>query len=79
MASDFSPEEAEELDMDLLLEQGPLVVEWPERVEPALPPERLWAWLEYESDEHRNMRFKAHGPRFETLLNKLRRELYGVN
>ncbi len=74
-----SPEEAEELDLDILLQQGPLMVEWAERVASILPEERLWAWLEYESDEHRAMRFKASGQRYEALLNKLRRELYGVN
>jgi len=74
-----SPAEAEELDVDILLEQGPMVVEWPERVVSILPPERLWAWLEYESEEHRAMRFAACGDRYEALLNRLRRELYGVN
>ncbi len=74
-----SPAEAEELDTDTLLEQGPLIVEWAERVASILPEERLWAWLEYESDEHRAMRFKACGQRYEILLNKLRREIYGVN
>ena len=74
-----SPAEAEELDMDTLLAQGPLVVEWPERVEPLLPAERLWAWLEYESEEHRAMRFAACGDRYKALLDDLRRELYGVD
>ena len=69
--------EAEELDMDALLSQGPLVVEWPERVEPILPGERLWAWLEYESEEHRAMRFSARGNRYESLLNQLRQAVYG--
>src|SRR5512140_3855218 len=36
-----SPKEAEELDLDSLLGQGPLVVEWPELVESILPAERL--------------------------------------
>ena len=71
--------EAEELDMDNLLSQGPLVVEWPERVEPILPVERLWAWLEYESEEHRAMRFSACGKRYESLLDKLRQNIYGGN
>lgn len=71
--------EAEELDMDNLLAQGPLVVEWPERVEPILPAERLWAWLEYDAEEHRAMRFTARGKRYETLLDDFRRELYGVD
>ncbi len=74
-----SPAEAEELDVDRLLEQGPLVVEWPERVASVLPPERLWAWLAFESEEHRAMRFAACGDRYETLVNQFRHELYGVN
>jgi tRNA threonylcarbamoyladenosine biosynthesis protein TsaE len=72
-----SPGEAEELDMDNLLSQGPLVIEWPERVETSLPVERLWAWLEYESDEHRAMRFAACGRRYDTLLDHLRQTVYG--
>jgi len=70
--------EAEELDMDALLSQGPLVIEWAERVEPILPPERLWAWLEYESEEHRAIRFAAHGSHYDNLLDALRQVVYGV-
>jgi tRNA threonylcarbamoyladenosine biosynthesis protein TsaE len=69
--------EAEELDMDTLLSQGPLLIEWPERVEPILPVERLWAWLEYESEEHRAMRFAACGKRYERVLDQLRLTVYG--
>ncbi|KAF0109336.1 MAG: hypothetical protein FD146_380 [Anaerolineaceae bacterium] len=71
--------EAEELDLDSLLAQGPLFVEWPERVEAALPDERLWAFLEYESDEHRALRFTPRGKRFETLLDSLRQTVYGAD
>jgi tRNA threonylcarbamoyladenosine biosynthesis protein TsaE len=69
--------EAEELDIDTLLSQGPLVVEWPERVEPILPAERLWAWLDFESEEHRVMRFAACGKRYESLLDQLHQTFYG--
>jgi tRNA threonylcarbamoyladenosine biosynthesis protein TsaE len=69
--------EAEELDLDAYLYEGPLVIEWPERVEPFLPVERLWAWLEYESEEHRAMRFAACGKRYENLLDHLRQTIYG--
>jgi tRNA threonylcarbamoyladenosine biosynthesis protein TsaE len=72
-----SPGEAEELDLDALLSQGPLVVEWPERVESILPVKRLWAWLEYESEELRAMRFSACGKRYEDLLDHLRLIVYG--
>jgi tRNA threonylcarbamoyladenosine biosynthesis protein TsaE len=71
--------EAEELDLDGLLARGPLLVEWAERVEPILPGDRLWAWLEYESEEHRSMRLKACGSRYESLLESLQQDLYGVD
>lgn len=71
--------EAEELDLDNLLAQGPLFVEWPERVEAILPRERLWAFLEYESDEHRGLRFSARGSRYESILDDLRLKVYGAD
>jgi tRNA threonylcarbamoyladenosine biosynthesis protein TsaE len=71
--------EAEELDLDNLLIQGPLFVEWPERVEAILPRERLWAFLEYESDEHRSLRFLARGSRYESMLDELRHKVYGAD
>jgi tRNA threonylcarbamoyladenosine biosynthesis protein TsaE len=71
--------EAEELDLDTLLAQGPLFVEWPERVEAILPRERLWAFLEYESDEHRSLRFSARGSRYEFMLDEFRRKVYGAD
>src|SRR5512147_1529060 len=37
--------EAEDLDLVLMLETGATVLEWPERIAPALPPERLWVDL----------------------------------
>ena len=74
-----TPGEAEELDLDALLVQGPLVVEWPERVEAILPAERLWAFLERESDEHRAIRLTARGKRYETLVDTLRHSVYGAD
>ncbi len=70
--------EAEELDPDIMLVEGPLVIEWPERVEAILPNERLWVNLAYVSEEHRDLVFSAHGARFETLLATFRQAAYGV-
>jgi len=74
-----SPAEANELDLDGFLERGPLVVEWAEKVESVLPPERLWACLEYDAEEHRSMRFTASGERFINLLDSIKQSLFGVN
>lgn len=69
--------EAEELDLDSLLAESPLLVEWPERVEALLPPERLWIVLEHDGEERRLLRFRGQGRRYEHLLDVLRREIFG--
>jgi len=74
-----STAEAEELDLDAMLSQGPLVLEWPERIEAVLPGERLWVKMEDVSDENRQMYFSAHGERHECLLAGLRQALFGVD
>ena len=40
-----SDQEAEELDLEEMINKGPLVIEWPERVKTLLPPHYLWVLL----------------------------------
>ena len=68
-----TPPEAEELDIDAMLLQGPLVIEWPERMESVLPSQRLWITLEQVDDESRRMTFLPVGARYEALLSEYRR------
>jgi tRNA threonylcarbamoyladenosine biosynthesis protein TsaE len=63
-----SAPEAEELDIDAMLLQGPLVIEWPERMQSVLPAERLWVTLEYVNETQRQFHFEAHGKRAAELL-----------
>jgi tRNA threonylcarbamoyladenosine biosynthesis protein TsaE len=42
-----SAPEAEELDLDSMLNSGALIIEWPERLSSLLPAERLWINLDY--------------------------------
>jgi len=72
-----STPEAEELDLDSMLAQGPLLVEWPERMNGLVPDERLWVSLEYINEEEREMKFKASGKRYDDLLEVIRRAAYG--
>ncbi|MBN2147110.1 MAG: tRNA (adenosine(37)-N6)-threonylcarbamoyltransferase complex ATPase subunit type 1 TsaE [Anaerolineales bacterium] len=69
--------EAIDLDLQNMLDQGPLVVEWAERVQAALPAEGLWMKLTWVDDMQRDMILSAHGPYYETLLVKFRKQLYG--
>jgi tRNA threonylcarbamoyladenosine biosynthesis protein TsaE len=69
--------EAEELDLDAMLEEGALIIEWPERLDGLIPPEHLWIELEHISDEHRQMKFHARGERYDELLDGVRQSLFG--
>jgi tRNA threonylcarbamoyladenosine biosynthesis protein TsaE len=71
--------EAEQLDLDAMLSQGPLIVEWPERMMELVPPERLWVHLEQTGAEQRAMTFHASGSRYEELLDVIRKAADGGN
>jgi tRNA threonylcarbamoyladenosine biosynthesis protein TsaE len=72
-----STHEAEEIDIDAMLARGPLLVEWPERMERLIPRDRLWVQLETMNEDEREMKFKAQGKRYDELLEIVRRAAYG--
>jgi tRNA threonylcarbamoyladenosine biosynthesis protein TsaE len=72
-----SPAEAEDLDIIAMLENGPLVVEWAERVQAVLPAEGLWTTLKYVDQDQRDLVFAARGERYKQLVVDLRRQLFG--
>lgn len=72
-----SASEAEELDLDSMLSKGPLLVEWPERIDGLVPDERLWIKLEHIDEDEREMKFKATGQRYDDLLGVIRQSVYG--
>ncbi|HZJ25061.1 MAG TPA: tRNA (adenosine(37)-N6)-threonylcarbamoyltransferase complex ATPase subunit type 1 TsaE [Anaerolineales bacterium] len=74
-----STPEAEELDLDSMLAQGALLIEWPERMNGLIPTERLWVNLEHIDEEEREMKFKATGRRYDELLEVIRHGTFGGN
>ncbi len=70
--------EAEELDLDYLLENGALVAEWAERIQEALPGEGLWIAMRWMADEHRDLLVKARGDRYDAMLAEFRQMTYGA-
>ena len=72
-----STPEAEELDLDSMLAEGALIVEWPERMAELIPTERLWIDFEHIDEEERKMKFKASGKRYDELLEIIRHALGG--
>jgi len=73
-----SSAEGEQLDINSMLSEGALIIEWPERVESILPAERLWIQLEHVSDEHRQLRAESNGARYDVLVTDLRDAIFGV-
>ena len=64
--------EAEDLDLDRMITLGPLLVEWAERIQAALPQECLAVSMAWISDEHRRLVFSFCGDRYGRLLENLR-------
>ena len=72
-----STPEAEELDLDSMLADGALLVEWPERLDGLVPDEHLWIHLQHIDEEEREMKFKASGKRYDELLEVIRHAVVG--
>jgi len=72
-----STPEAEELDLDAMLAESALIIEWPERMDGLIPAERLWINLEHIADEEREMKFNARGERYDELLEVIRHAMVG--
>lgn len=62
---------------DLLGGDSALLIEWPERLAPLLPAERLWITLKWMEEFKRSLRFEASGRRYEQLLMEFRRAAFG--
>jgi tRNA threonylcarbamoyladenosine biosynthesis protein TsaE len=71
-----SAEEAIDLDLDALLMEGPLVVEWADRIMASLPEVYLLLEMAWIHEEHRRMKFTAKGKRHEQLLSALQEKIY---
>jgi tRNA threonylcarbamoyladenosine biosynthesis protein TsaE len=72
-----STPEAEELDLDSMLADGALLIEWPERLDGLVPDEHLWINLEHIDEEEREMKFKARGKRYDEVLEVIRHAVVG--
>ncbi|MGQ9909747.1 MAG: tRNA (adenosine(37)-N6)-threonylcarbamoyltransferase complex ATPase subunit type 1 TsaE [Candidatus Flexifilum sp.] len=57
---------------DILTGQGPVLIEWPERILAALPTDRLWVDISMIEPTRRNLVFEATGPHAEQILTAFR-------
>ncbi len=72
-----NPHELMEWDLVGMMEEGPIAVEWADRIRSWLPEDRLTVRLRWLAEEQRNLWFEAHGERSMQLLQRLRKEILG--
>ncbi|NPA92847.1 MAG: tRNA (adenosine(37)-N6)-threonylcarbamoyltransferase complex ATPase subunit type 1 TsaE [Chloroflexi bacterium] len=66
------PEEALDLDIEAMWEEGPLVVEWADIIAEALPPNRLTIGFKWLTESQRVLTFYPEGERARDLARRLR-------
>jgi tRNA threonylcarbamoyladenosine biosynthesis protein TsaE len=69
--------EGEELDIADLLDEKPLMVEWPEHIQPALPEDCLLIKMTWMADEQRGMVITAKGQRYNDMLSQFKLMVLG--
>ena len=67
--------EAENLDLEVMVENGPFIIEWPEHIQDALPDEHLWIDLSWQGDEQRGLLFNPVGRRYKNIVDNLKNEM----
>ena len=73
-----NPTEAMELDLLSFIENGPLVVEWADRINAALPAEFIKVSFKWVDIEQRDLLFTVQGDRYQKKLEILRSQVFGV-
>ncbi|MBT3240081.1 MAG: tRNA (adenosine(37)-N6)-threonylcarbamoyltransferase complex ATPase subunit type 1 TsaE [Chloroflexi bacterium] len=69
--------DADALDLEELIANGPLVVEWAPRIIEVLPEENLNIKMTWVEEEHRQMYFKANGDYYQKLLEDFKKSMLG--
>jgi tRNA threonylcarbamoyladenosine biosynthesis protein TsaE len=64
---------------DILASDGAIMIEWPERIEKMLPPDRLTITMRYESETRRNLRVQAVNGRSAALFEAFKRSAFGIS
>ena len=65
------------LDLDRVLTDGVLVMEWAERMKSSLPQDNLWIRMDWINPDQRHLILTPHGHRYESILKKLQQALFG--
>lgn len=70
--------EAVALDLDALMEQGPLIVEWADKINPALPEDRIRLKLIAVDENRRHIEVQPKGKRYQHKAEIFQEAVYGL-
>ena len=73
------PMDAVDLDLEAMLDEGTLIIEWADIIEEALPETCLWVHLQYVDEFQRDLVFSARGQYYQNMLTNFREKVYGVS
>jgi tRNA threonylcarbamoyladenosine biosynthesis protein TsaE len=72
------PAEAQALGLlELVDGEGPVLIEWADKIADILPADGLWVEMNWEDESRRRLRFDARGPAYESLLRRFRQAAFG--
>jgi tRNA threonylcarbamoyladenosine biosynthesis protein TsaE len=57
---------------------GICLIEWADRIQPALPSGRLWVTLRHLQFSKRSILMEATSPRYDKLLQEFRHSAFGI-
>jgi tRNA threonylcarbamoyladenosine biosynthesis protein TsaE len=63
--------------MEILDSDSPVVIEWPEKIDAAIPDKRLWVSLRWIDELRRGLEFSAEGIEYEQMLHRFRQAAFG--
>lgn len=63
---------------EMLIDEHPVLLEWPERVEDMLPADRLTINFVFDEADRRHLIFDAAGEHYEQFLEDFRKRTFGV-
>ncbi|MDQ7026843.1 MAG: tRNA (adenosine(37)-N6)-threonylcarbamoyltransferase complex ATPase subunit type 1 TsaE [Anaerolineae bacterium] len=63
---------------DILDSDSIAIIEWAERIDEALPHDRLWVDMRVIEDMRRSFRFQAEGERYQQLIDDFRAAIFGI-
>jgi tRNA threonylcarbamoyladenosine biosynthesis protein TsaE len=62
---------------DIVESDGVIIIEWAERIEDALPEDRLWIDMRVIEDMRRSFRFEATNDHYQKLVDDFRAAVFG--